>query len=272
MNAYRLWGLAAALMTWGCAEGNNLGGEGGSPSSEGGAGGSGGGGGEAGAAGGAIGGGGGSGGVPPVCEETPCKLVAPQCGCPDGNKCSVNNQGDLVCAAEGQAALGEECDGSDPCIAGLICVVTKSTAPTVSTCMKFCEEDIQCKMPGGLCVFNLNDGSGNPIEGASLCTQNCDPVTNTGCPVAQTSCQAAQEAMGMMKFFTFCTGAGLGGQGATCTTAQDCQAGFGCFNVGMESQCLKWCNVQAATCPSGTACQIPDPAITIDTVAYGACI
>lgn len=268
MDAYRLCGFAAAaLMTWGCAEGNDVGGEGGAQPSEGGAGG------EGGAIGGAAGaGGGGSGGAPPVCEEAPCKLIAPQCGCPDGNKCSVDNQGALVCAAEGEALLGEECDASDPCIAGLICVVTKSTAPPVSTCMKFCETDIQCKMPGGLCVFELNDANGDPIESATLCTQNCDPLTNTGCPVPETSCQAAKEEGSTMKSYTFCTGAGLGGQGATCATAEDCQAGFGCFTVGMELQCLKWCSSQSATCPGGTTCQIPDPAITIDTVAYGACI
>lgn len=270
MNAYRLGCLAAAAtLAFGCAKGADLGGEGGESQGAGGEGGATGG--EGGAAGGGGSGQGGAGGAPYVCEEDPCKLVAPQCGCGAGEKCSVDNQGARVCVPEGEGLLGEECSGQ-ACIAGLICVVTKSTAPTVSTCMKFCEADIQCKEPGGLCIYSLNDGTGDPIEGASLCTQNCDPVTNTGCPVAQTSCQATQEARGEQRFFTFCTGAGLGGQGAVCTTAQDCQAGFGCFNVGAESNCLKWCNVESATCPGGTTCQIPNPAITIGTVAYGACI
>ena len=74
----------------------------------------------------------GSGGSVPACTEDPCKLVAPQCGCPDGQQCSVGANG-RFCTGEGAAAWGDECGASAACEPGTLCVLTKQTLHSVVT-------------------------------------------------------------------------------------------------------------------------------------------
>src|SRR5207249_9846968 len=123
----------------------------------------------------------------------------------------------------------------------------------VSTCDKFCETDADCTAPGGLCLLTLNDGMGGSIPDVTLCTENCDPTTNMGC-IAGTGCQLEQELMGQMRFLTQCTPIGQKTQGQSCDPMQwECAATYGCFNTGVDV-CLKYCNVNAPSCPANTVC------------------
>lgn len=199
--------------------------------------------------------------------ESPCKLVAPQCGCAAGEGCTLDNTGARVCQTAGGVAPGGNCS-SDDCAPGGICL---GTTPTTPTCGKFCATDAQCAAPGGLCVVGLNDGSGNPIPGVMLCSENCNPTTNSGC-VAGTGCTFGQEEAGQMRFFTLCRGIGSGTQGAACTVNADCAATYGCINTGTK-QCMKYCTV-GSTCAGGAACSpisINGVDIDIGGVQYGIC-
>lgn len=202
-----------------------------------------------------------------ACAESPCKLVQPQCGCAAGQACNIDGspQGTRICVTAGSTPIGNACTMNDECVPGSLCV---KTGDTISTCMKYCSTDSNCTSPGGLCLITLNDGSSGQIPGVTLCTENCDPSTNVGCPVAGTSCQLAQEPMGQMRLLTRCGAAGFGTQGAACTDDGDCAATFGCFNAG-TTQCLKYCKVGGAACPGGLTCSSLG---MIGNTTYGACL
>jgi hypothetical protein len=144
-----------------------------------------------------------------------------------------------------------------------------------STCNKFCDSDADCAAPGGLCLIGLNDANQNPIPGVTLCTENCDPTTNVGCPAAGTSCVVGQEQAGQMRFFSRCLGSGAGQQNAVCASNVDCAPKFGCFNTmnPVATKCLKNCKKSAPNgCPAGTTCQYFQPPELVGAEEYGACL
>lgn len=201
-----------------------------------------------------------------VCLETPCQLVSPQCGCGAGDMCAIDGspEGTRLCVPAGNVAIGGECSGST-CSAGSTCV---TTAGMKSTCKKFCSMDAHCTAPGGLCVTKINDGSSGQIPGVTLCSDNCDPLTNVGCSVSGMSCQVSKESSGQLRHFTSCTGSGSGTQGASCTNSANCAPTFGCFNVG-TSQCVKYCKVVGGVCPGSLTCA---PVGKVGSTEYGVCL
>lgn len=206
----------------------------------------------------------------PACAEDPCKLTVPQCGCAAGEQCSVDGVG-VACAPMGNTANGQVCTGND-CSPGLLCV---NTTASTSTCAKFCDSDADCTAPGGLCIIGLNDANNNVIPGVTLCTENCDPTTSIGCPVAGTSCEVVQEAAGQMRFLTHCTAAGAGQQNDPCVSSADCAPKFNCFNTTMPSavKCLKNCKASAPNgCPAGTTCKFFAVPELVGVEKYGACL
>ena len=190
---------------------------------------------------------GGEGGSPPACEDDPCKLVSPQCGCDAGDKCTIDGNADIVCSADGTEPLAAACGASD-CAAGGICLGDVS----VGYCAQFCDEDAEC---GGtnICAVELNDGSGGTIPDVALCSSSCDPSTASGCPT-DLGCVLGREADGAKRFFFMCFASGSGIDGAACTTAADCAVGYGCYNNGTNDACYKNCNVNAPSCSGIQSC------------------
>ncbi|MDC3956290.1 hypothetical protein [Polyangium jinanense] len=208
-----------------------------------------------------------------ACGETPCKLVSPQCGCAAGEMCTIDGTDVRACVPAGSVPIGGLCDIDNDCAAGGICL---ATTPTISTCGEFCSTDAQCTAPGGLCVVKLNNGSGGQVAGVTLCSENCNATTNVGC-AAGTGCTFGREAAGQMRLYTTCREAGSGTQNSACTDDTDCAATYGCFNTGSVSECLKYCNVNAASCPSGATCTPitignDQVEVIIGNVTYGACL
>ena len=196
--------------------------------------------------------------------ETPCGLT-PQCGCAAGEGCTIDGTGAHSCQPSGNVQPGGNCS-LDNCAPGGLCL-----GGATPTCGEFCKTDSQCDAPGGLCVVGLNDGNGSPIPGVTLCSENCNPTTNSGC-ISGTGCTFGQEPSGQMRFFTACRGIGSGTQGAACTTNADCAATYGCINTGTK-QCMKYCTV-GSTCAGGAACSpitINMLDIIIGGVQYGIC-
>jgi hypothetical protein len=175
------------------------------------------------------------------CSESPCKLTTPQCGCPSGEACTID-QSQVACLTSGTTGLTQACSATELCAPGLLCVQAGASA---SICDKFCDSDADCTAPGGLCIVTLNDGHGGAIPDVTLCTDNCDPVTNAGCPASGTSCQVGQEPTGQMRNLTFCTGAGTLGQGETCDpTNNECLPTYGCIS----NVCLQYCDAANPSC------------------------
>lgn len=206
----------------------------------------------------------------PACEEDPCKLVEPQCGCMAGQACSVDGAGDLFCTEAGSAAWDAPCSATNKCVPGTLCA---GYAAGLDSCAKFCNTDADCEAPGGLCAVTLNDGMGGTLPGVTLCSTNCSFTTN-GCAVPGTSCQLG--IRNMTEPFTLCAPSGTGTQGSTCTDSSGCASGFICLTTtAMDERCFQWCDVNAPVCPGGLVCQqleisagVP---LVIGTTAYGAC-
>lgn len=211
---------------------------------------------------------GGEGGSPPACEGDPCKLVSPQCGCDEGDKCTINGSADIACAADGTEPIAAECGAAD-CAAGGICLGEAA----VGYCAQFCDQDAQC---GGsnICAVQLNDGAGGTIEDVAMCSSNCDPSTASGCP-AGLGCVLGREADGAQRFFFMCFAAGTAVDGAACTGPATCAPGYGCYNNGTADVCLKNCNVNTPACTGIQTCyplndenQIP---VNVNGYPMGAC-
>lgn len=193
----------------------------------------------------------GGGGGGPACSESPCKLVAPQCGCGADEKCTIDAQGDRSCVADGTEPSGAQCTAGADCAAGGICLGGAS----VGYCASFCAVDGDCGQ--NICAVKLGDGLGGTIDGVTMCSSSCDPGSGTGCP-GGLGCVVGQEAAGAMRFFFMCFEAGAVGAGGVCTTAADCQAGFGCYNNGTNNVCYKNCNVASPNCPGQTCYALTD--------------
>jgi hypothetical protein len=205
------------------------------------------------------------------CSEQPCKLVEPQCGCPDGEACSIDGANERACVEAGSVAWGAPCDAGQLCAPGLMCV---GYATGKLSCAKFCDTDAECEAPGGLCAINLDDGNGGDVPNVALCSDDCNLVTNAGCQVAGTSCQIGLRDM--TDPFTLCAPSGTGVQDTMCTDNTGCAPGFICLTTtAMDERCFQWCDVANPTCPGGLVCQqleisagVP---LVIGSTSYGAC-
>ena len=211
---------------------------------------------------------GGTGGEPPMCAEDPCKLLPPQCGCEADQMCVIDsataeNPNGRECTAAGTTAPGQPCAGNSDCAPGSMCVNTG-----VNLCMAFCSSNATCNAPGGVCVITLVDGSQQPVPDATLCSLNCDPITNSGCNAG--GCAIGQDPS--LQTFTLCQGVGAGVQGASCVDSGDCAGGYGCFNA--DPQCLKYCgyNPTKGVCPGVTVCVPFETPLILGNQEYGACI
>jgi hypothetical protein len=261
-------GLSSVIVMAACAQALPEGDDGGGPAatvtSAGGAGGSGGAGGV-----GGVGGSGGVGGEAPACEDEPCKLTLPQCGCEAGLRCHFANDA-RSCVPLGSTPAGEKC--REDCEAGFLCTVVIAGSPGI--CRRYCESDEECYQPGGKCVFTLSPGGPMSGTAVSVCSTNCDPISNVGCVEPEMKCE-----INAVNKNTFCNVAGTGTQGTSCIKVSHCAVGLSCFGTSMGGKlCLKWCDVGGPVCPSGTQCvPLTGPGGQLDTLVvgskqYGACL
>src|SRR5690349_777784 len=49
----------------------------------------------------------------PACEEDPCKLVEPQCGCASDQACTIDGSGGRQCVQAGSAVWGAGCSAQN---------------------------------------------------------------------------------------------------------------------------------------------------------------
>jgi hypothetical protein len=112
---------------------------------------------------------------------------------------------------------------------------------------------------------------GMPIPDVKLCSTNCEPATNVGCP-SGTACNLAQETEGQMRILTLCSVAGAGTTGDTCLDNTDCAPNYGCLGDagGGNLVCLEYCRVGALDCPAGNCIPFSTP-VLLGSVEYGTC-
>jgi hypothetical protein len=208
------------------------------------------------------------------CAAQPC-TVDPQCGCTDPMKsaCDLGSGSANACRyATTSGVEGQSCISSQGCAAQYTCVGGGGNYE----CEKYCASTSECISPRGQCVIQLNDGSGNPIPNAVVCSSNCDPSTATNplCPSGWTCDLFTATYKATTYSIADCRVNGPAGLNAACSTTNQCQAGLSCVNTGSDV-CKKICNKTANTgCTTGTctsfttAVKIPDTTGT----EYGVCL
>jgi hypothetical protein len=204
-----------------------------------------------------------------ACAETPCKLVAPQCGCPPDEMCAIDNTGQRACLTAGTAAPGAACGPVD-CAPGGICLGTGN----LGFCGEFCKTDSDCNAPA-ICILGVSDGNGGTVPNAALCSSNCSPTTSAGCPTGM-GCQIVQEDLGAMRYGFTCTAAGTKTKGQPCASSSDCAPNFGCYNIGNALQCARNCNTFNDQCPGAETCNalvdLNAQPIVVNGIGVGVCI
>ena len=202
------------------------------------------------------------GGTLAPCDEDPCKLTVPQCGCFPGDKCSFS-AGNRLCRADGTVPPQGTCSANN-CAAGALCLNLWG----LSTCHSFCEDDMDCQGGGGKCLMQLGDGNGGQYD-QLFCSDNCDPPSSQGCSEPNSKCEIGMTDMNVG--FTVCAGAGSGTQGQACTDPNDCAAGFSCVTIDDMEQCARYCNMGQPQCMGVEQCLGFSTPLMIGSIEYGVC-
>lgn len=199
--------------------------------------------------------------------EEACALVE-QTGCPAGRACDLDDAhletGATTCRPIDQDGDATSlCDVAEECGAGFTCVADPAGG---GSCMAFCAVEGDCPGPAAACDVQLIDDDDQPIPGGTLCTQACNPLTSNGCP-GSWGCRVQND-------HTDCSPDGPGRHLDACTGDEDCDAGYGCVDVGGTAVCLRNCRVGVlgvcAGIGSTTCARYADP-VVIGDVEYGAC-
>ncbi|RLB45006.1 MAG: hypothetical protein DRJ42_30885 [Deltaproteobacteria bacterium] len=190
-----------------------------------------------------------------ACDESPCRLLTPQCGCPTGEGCYLTSATGRSCLPAGTLVEGAACASDGACEPGHICA-----GFGVAACLRACRTDAECPGTTNLCLLNASDGV------TKACTGTCDPIAQTGCPPGG-SCGIAREDTGARRGLAFCSGlGGPGVQGSGCSDEDDCAAGYTCGGV-----CAKICRVGLSDCPTGTTCDATAEDIVVGSTTYNFC-
>jgi len=184
------------------------------------------------------------------CSESPCRLVAPQCGCTAGQMCQRATPGSTTrtCIAAGVTPSGGGCGFSNECLPGTTCVHAMSPS---GQCLRWCLADADCAtgVTCGLLVTGMDVGA---------CESDCDPLAPTttcpsglGCRVLMSTTFPA----GVVFHATICS-AGTGAvEGAACATSLNCAPGLYCAPDGL---CHTVCDPLHA-CGAGSCTPLSPP-------------
>jgi cysteine-rich repeat protein len=192
------------------------------------------------------------------CHDPVCDFI-PQCGCPDGQKCTLVGA-ERGCVSNGFLAEGRACSSDEECAIGLLCA--PAVGSDVPLCHRFCEVADDCLGPGSRCVVPVTGGS------TVLCSVSCELDSGSGCP-AETRCKLFQESDG--SYLTDCTGdVGSGRVGHACEDDGDCASGFFCAAPDFPT-CVQYCPWPDGYCEGGFVCQPFSPAVSVGSSQYGYC-
>ena len=187
----------------------------------------------------------------PPCSESPCRLVAPQCGCAAAQMCQRAMAGSTVrsCVAAGTTTIGGGCTFSTECAPATGCV--RAGTPT-GQCEPWCESSADCGVSGECMRLGMGTDVG-------ACSSGCDPVGSgtTGCPPDLVCRVVLGERIPDMAatHAAICSGLGGAAAGAACSTSIDCGPGLYCAG----SVCRHLCGA-TADCVAPATCVALVPA------------
>lgn len=214
------------------------------------------------------------------CPTQPCTL-SPQCGCDmaAGNTCDIDpatNNSTICRHVNTPGTETSTCSSIGDCAYDYVCLGD-------GACHKYCSINNDCAQPRGQCVIQVVDQNNNPINGAVICSSNCDPQASASayCPAGDKCAIFTATFMGTDHDITDCEAfTGTGTQGTDCTIAgpngddTKCAAQYSCTTLnGTTFQCRHYCHFNGTTgvgCSTGS-CLHFNPALTIGGTEYGVC-
>jgi hypothetical protein len=170
---------------------------------------------------------------PPEAACDPVRMT----GCFGGEVCQVNSDGIHVCAPPGGAGVGQTCEQTGECSAGLGCYFDGDG----TRCRPYCDtRSPACPSQTPLCRYG--GGSWVGYCAAPSGETGCDPVEQSGC--SESSCYGYQAGG-----YTACQPAGALPANTPCSASGDCASGLGCFDGINGRLCRPYCYLGASTCP-----------------------
>jgi hypothetical protein len=150
--------------------------------------------------------------------------------------------------------------GHDDCAAGFFCSTVGQPA-NAKTCQRLCESDTTCETATNNAYWRCYArDSRTPTDGTCIATCSMVGAGNgLPCP-AGTACASVVGNVDGQNWIPICRPVGGGALGASCSSANDCQAGFACGQShasGSNNVCLQYCGAQtpSPSCPSGFTCK-----------------
>jgi len=108
----------------------------------------------------------------------------------------------------------------------------------------------------------LDDDCDGLIDEGGVCP--CDPLNPESVCGVDNHCSPTQSGIPV------CSGpTGLGGQGSSCSSSDDCAPQLTCLNAGSGLQCLQWCRVGGTDCSSGSCLSA---SVFIESQEWGVCV
>lgn len=195
------------------------------------------------------------------CPGSPCRALAPQCGCEDGQGCYHDDgTGESACMAAGRRLEGERCTALNDCAPPMSC---KS-----GTCRLPCDDDPDvCIGAGSHCSRRL------PAAPLGFCTIDCDPVAQD---CLEGACVLVAGGSGPPPHTDCAPRNGGAASCGSCLATGDCATGLLCARygpLGDTIKCRPYCEVGGAPCPDGDTC-LPagrEVDFTVGDVRYGFC-
>jgi hypothetical protein len=200
-------------------------------------------------------------------SQLACDPNAPAAACAAGQTCGILCTPDQpaigMCYVGGTGNPGDPCASNNDCSPGSQCFTFAAADCNVTTCLKFCRDDLACGQADAYCNVPIKCGTTAPF---SACSRPCDPAAGTGCAPGLSCFVYAGET-------TDCACPGQGAPGAACTQNSGCSGEPGCLGCGPGLSCVipagadagtsmgicrPVCRLDSLACPSGTACHAFD--------------
>jgi hypothetical protein len=181
--------------------------------------------------------------------------------CDEGEGCQfhspLNGTGEpyAQCLPAGEVKVGDECNNSNLCAAGLVC--------DDGSCKQYCcdlHSSDECPA-NQECLIEVLDRK-NEITGIRLCDRcdSCNPLTAEGCAVGL-GCYPVESVDTDIGCRLCVKSEGRKKPGEACDYPNQCEPGSGCYSFNKaNSVCARFCDVRASTdpcAPDGT-CTVED--------------
>ena len=188
-----------------------------------------------------------------ACSESPCSITD-ACGCGAGQACYASAGSTVACMTTGSLSHGARCSADNACVAGTLCL---ASSPGAGLCRKSCKADADCPGSASRCALTFNSTT-------KICSMSCDPTDRSAsaCGGSGAKCDIFSLTGGGL--ISECGPSGSGTDGASCSEADDCAVGFGCFG----GTCRQWCVDGRFDCKLLWTC---NPVARFGGVDYGIC-